>query len=227
MLLVSGQEKLTRTLKRREKGIIAVVSVNKFAVLLLIAVLTLSSLTMVGSAFAESVPKPSVPEFTAKAVANTLEVTIKNQPLTPYENGSYPSLYYMFRFKDHDDEMIGFWDYDPVYFVLPSTYGGYYKASDSDFTVVSLSVQGRHFPSGQIDIQAIALVGNQYPTNMQNGTVYGFEGVVGTWSNIQTFTFEENADSPQFPSWIILPLLLIAALVVIVYRNRLKKKSAN
>jgi parallel beta-helix repeat protein len=160
-------------------------------VLLLIAVLTLSSLAIVGSAFAQPLPEPSVPEFTAKTVANTIEVTIKNQPLTPYENGSYPSLYYMFKYKDHN-ERVGFEYYDPVYFVLPSTYGGYYKASDSDFTVVSLSIEGRHFPSGQIDIQAIAHVGNQYPTDMQNGTVYGFEGVVGSWSDIQTISFEET-----------------------------------
>ncbi|GEM_PF-1653038 len=160
-------------------------------VLLLITVLTLSSLDIVGSVFAQSLPKPSVPEFTAKAVGNTIEVTIKNQPLTPYENGSYPSLYYMFKYKDHN-ERVGFEYYDPVYFVLPSTYGGYYKASDSDFTVVSLSIEGRHFPSGQIDVRVIALVGNQYPTNMQNGTVYGFEGVLGSWSNIQTISFEET-----------------------------------
>jgi hypothetical protein len=198
--------------------------VSKLAVLLLIAVLTLSSLTMVGSAFAQSLPKPSVPEFTAKVVDNTLEVTIKNQPLTPYENGSYPSLYYMFKYKDHN-ERVGFEYYDPVYFVLPSTYGGYYKASDSDFTVVSLSLEGRQFPSEQIDVQAIALVGNQYPTDMQGGTVYGFEGVVGSWSNIQTVTFEENADIPEFPSWIILPLFLIATFVVILYRNKLRKIS--
>jgi hypothetical protein len=198
--------------------------VSKLAVLLLIAVLTLSSLTMVGSAFAQSLPKPSVPEFTAKVVDNTLEVTIKNQPLTPYENGSYPSLYYMFKYKDHN-ERVGFEYYDPVYFVLPSTYGGYYKASDSDFTVVSLSLEGRQFPSEQIDVQVIALVGNQYPTDMQGGTVYGFDGVVGSWSDIQTVTFEENADIPEFPSWIILPLFLIATFVVILYRNKLRKIS--
>jgi len=61
-----------------------------------IAVLTLSSLIIVGSAFAQSVSKPSAPDFTAKIVGDTIEVTIKNQPLTSYENGSYPSLYYMF-----------------------------------------------------------------------------------------------------------------------------------
>jgi hypothetical protein len=180
---------------------------------------------MVGFAFAQSLPKPSVPEFTAKIVANTLEVTIKNQPLSPYENGSYPSLYYMFKYKDHN-ERIGFEYYDPVYFVLPSTYGGYYKASDSDFTVVSLSLEGRDFPSEQIDVQAIALVGNQYPTDMQGGTVYGFEGVVGSWSDIQTVTFEEKADIPEFPSWT--PLLTMAFLFTValfIYKRKLNRRT--
>jgi len=179
-----------------------------------IAVLTLSSLIIVGSAFAQSVSKPSAPDFTAKIVGDTIEVTIKNQPLTSYENGSYPSLYYMFRFKDHYTEE-GFWDYDPVYFVLPSTYGGYYKAFDSDSTVVSLSLEGHHFPSGQIDIQAIALAGNQYPTNMQNGTVYGFDGVTSSWSNYQTLTINENLPSSNEQS-VFQTSIRIAIIVAVV-----------
>ncbi len=181
--------------------------------LLLIAVIALSSLTIVWSAFAQSIPEPSVPEFTVKAVVTTIEVTIKNQQLTPFENGSYPNLYYGFRFKDHN-ERIGFWDFYPLYFTLPSTYGAYYKASDSDFTIVSLSLESHHFPSEQIDIQAIALVGNQYPTNMQNGTVYGFQGVNSGWSNIQTLTIGENLSSSTEPN--VFQAVMVFAIVVAV-----------
>ena len=194
---------------------------KNLAGLLLITVLILSSLTIVGSAFAQSISKPSVPDFTAKAFATTIEVTVKNQPLTSYENGSYPSLYYGFRFKDHN-EKIGFWDYDPIYFVLPSTYGGYYNASDSDFTEVSLSLEGYHFPSGQIDIQAFALVGNQYPTNMQNGTVYGFEGEISGWSNTQTLTIDEN-----LPSWLAIVVAVVVAVMVVavIYKRKLRPQT--
>jgi hypothetical protein len=194
---------------------------SKLAGPLLIIVLILSSLTIVGSAFAQSISKPSVPDFTVKAVANTLEVTIENQPLAPYENGSYPSLYYMFRFKDHNTEE-GFWDYDPIYFVGHSTYGGYYKESDSEFTVVSLSLEGHHFPSGQIDIQAIALVGNQYPTNMQNGTVYGFEGEISGWSNYQTLTISENL---SYSTELVIVVVVVAAVAVglLVYFKKRKR----
>ena len=179
---------------------------SKFACPLFIIFLILSNLMIVGSAFAQSISKPSSPDFTAKIVTNTIEVTIKNQALAPYENGSYPSLYYMFRFKDHNAEE-GFWDYDPLYFVLPSTYGGYYEASDFEFTVVSLSLESHHFPSGQIDIQAIALIGNQYPTDMQNGTVYGFEGEISSWSNIQTLTIDENQ------LWLVIVLVVVVVIL--------------
>jgi len=195
---------------------------SKLVGLSLIVVLILSSLMIVGSAFAQSISEASVPDFTAKAFASTIEVTIKNQPLTSYENGSYPNLYYGFRFKDHNAR-IGFWDYDPPYFVLPSTYGGYYKASDSDFTVVSLSLEDYDFPSGQIDIQAVALVGNQYPTNMQNGTVYGFEGVISGWSNTQTLTISENL--PSSTELIVIVVAIVAAGIVVslVYFKKRKR----
>jgi len=196
---------------------------SKLVGLLFITFLILSSLMIVGSAFAQSISEPSVPDFMAKVVANTIEVTIKNHPLTPYENGSYPSLYYMFRFKDHNTEE-GFWDYDPVYFVLPSTYGGYHEASDSEFTVISISLEGHHFPSGLIDIQAIALVGNQYLTNMQNGTVYGFDGEISGWSNTQTLTVGENL---PYSIWVAISLVVIVAVLVVtlVYWQRLHKQN--
>jgi hypothetical protein len=174
---------------------------------------------VVGYAFSQSASEPSVPDFTAKAFVTAIEVTIKNQPLTSYENGSYPSLYYGFRFKDHN-ERIGFWDYDPPYFVLPSTYGGYYNASDSDFTVLSLSLEGYCFPSGQIDIQAVALVGNQYPTNMQNGTIYGFEGIISGWSNTQTLTISEYL---PFSTELIAIVVAIVVAVILISLGYFKK----
>ena len=169
-----------------------------FIIALLFSVLVLAA--HFGTARAEiSIPKPSVPEFTAKADATAIEVTIRNQPVSSYENGSYPSLYYGFKFKDVNAR-VGFWEYDPIFFVGSSTYGGYYKASDSEFTVVSLSLEGYDFPSGQIDIQAIALVGNQYPTDMQNGAVYGFEGEMSGWSNTQTVAVGKSPTSTPTPT---------------------------
>ena len=195
--------------------------------LLLTGFVVILCLTIVYLAQA-SMPKPSIPEFTAKVVDNCIQVTIKNQKLISYENGSSPSLYYMFRFKDHNTKE-GFWDYDPVYFVLPSTYGGYYKANDSELTIVSLSLEGHNFSSKQIDIQAIALVGNQYPTDMQNGTVYGFDGVTSSWSNTQTLTFNDNlsslTESPflQIAIGIGILTIFIVGFVVLFYLKKHRK----
>jgi hypothetical protein len=48
--------------------------VSKRATLLFIAILTVSSLTVIESALAQSVPKPSVPDFTVKLVAHPYDV---------------------------------------------------------------------------------------------------------------------------------------------------------
>ncbi len=190
---------------------------------------------------AQSTPRPSASEFTLKATGSALEVTVKNQPVSAYENGSTPSLYYMFRFKDHNAR-VGDWNYDPNFYVLPSTYGGYYRASNADSTNVSLSLENYRFPSGQIDIQAIALVGRQYPTNYENGRVYGFEGVIGDWSNMQTITVAASSVSPSPTataddrnpdSAVIIPvigvaLVLAALIAMLLYgmhrKNTLAKK---
>lgn len=103
---------------------------RKSITLLLITVLSVSSLVMVGCAFAQSIPKPSAPDFTVKFVdfydvPPTYEVdpetgdtvitqegfrvdwyhivvTIKNQPFTPYNdtNGNLIGLYYSLFVKD-------------------------------------------------------------------------------------------------------------------------------
>jgi len=96
---------------------------------LLIAVLMLSSLIIIGSAFAQSIPKPSVPEFSLKLAAypydvapvttmdpytgktaitqagyhvenRSVEITITNQPFTPYSvDGSEVNAFYQVQFK--------------------------------------------------------------------------------------------------------------------------------
>ena len=51
---------------------------GKLSTLLFIAVLALSSLVMVDSAFAQSIPKTSVPEFTVKFVNASYTITTTN-----------------------------------------------------------------------------------------------------------------------------------------------------
>jgi hypothetical protein len=209
---------------------------TKSFALVIILILTISSLIMVKPAFAQTTPKPSVPEFTFRFVESSLEVTTKNQPLTAYvgTNGSNPSLYYGFRFKDHEN--IQDWNYAPIYYVGISSYGTYYKGSASDYTVVSFPLG--NYPltgildSGRIDLQVMALIGNEVPTNYENGSVYGFDGAESNWSTTQTITIPASSNStsptptiPEFPSIAILLLLsmLSVAVVLSLKKQRIPK----
>jgi hypothetical protein len=51
--------------------------------------------------------------------------------------------------------------------------------------------------SGQVDLQVMALIGNEVPTNYENGTVYGFDGVESFWSSTQTITVPVSSASPS------------------------------
>jgi hypothetical protein len=175
-------------------------------------------------------PSPSPPEFTARFAASSLEVTIKNQPLVDYvdTNDGNPSLYFGFRFKDHEN--IQDWNYAPLYYVGISSYGTYYKASVSDYTVVSFPLGS--YPligildSGQVDLQVIALIGNEVPTNYEKGSVYGFDGVTSVWSDVQTITILVSSTSPiatlttSIQDWVaavILVVVLAVTAVLLVY----------
>lgn len=97
-------------------------SISKWVLLLLVVILTASSLTMVESANAQSIPKPSVPEFTVEFVNasysvtttnpytganetqqisnNSIKITINNQPFDNSNN----QIYYNVRAKPHFTE---------------------------------------------------------------------------------------------------------------------------
>ena len=166
-------------------------------------------------------PSPSPPEITANFVASSLEVTIKNQPLAGYvgTNGSNPSLYYGFRFKDHEN--IQDWNYAPIYYVGSSSYGTYYKASDSDYTVVSFKLGSYPLTgilsSGRVDLQVITLIGNEVPTNEQNGTVNAFDGATSVWSNTQTITTPASTSSPSSPVPEFSSIIILIFLVTLTF----------
>ena len=63
---------------------------NKVFSLLLVAILAVSSLILVESATAQSIPKPSVPEFTAKIVANPYEIPTPHS-VDPYTGKDTPA----------------------------------------------------------------------------------------------------------------------------------------
>jgi hypothetical protein len=138
---------------------------SKALSLLIVAVLVTSSLTILESAYAQSIPKPSVPEFSLKVVADpydvaptNVEITIKNQPFTSYidASGNYTSLYYNVRFKGH---YSGEWRYYPE-----NRNSSYTSASISNFTTISFVLGspplGAIPAGGIVDFQVQALIGH-------------------------------------------------------------------
>ena len=205
--------------------------------LLLVIILTVSSLIMVESAFAQSLPKPSVPEFSLKVVSypyyvtptttinpytgktvttqygyqeenKSIEITIKNQPFTPYidSNGNSMRLFYNITVKGHYDVT---WNY-----AYTNPYRGLLNASNSDYTTISMPI-GHHstVPSGgyplegvdtgdSVDFQVQAQIGyyNKSYTGMLAPVVggdfyYVFTGQTSGWSNTQTITIGETSAS--------------------------------
>jgi hypothetical protein len=167
-----------------------------------------------------STPKLSVPEFTLTYVNHsfyqqptykidpysgdqvieneggyiqndTIEIIITNQPFTSFRDadGNSIVLFYNIRYKGH------YGDQWQTYPWVASE--GYWNASQSDYTVVSLpnTLVGHFFAGDRWDFQVQALIGYETvktelsqiaPHELYN--VYTFHGTEGTWSETQTIT---------------------------------------
>ena len=197
-------------------------SMSKGFTLILILILAVSSLIMVKPAFAQSIPMPSVPEFTLSLVSRpneivapttiihfenkSIDVTIENQPFSSYNiiaEHTAVNLWYQIQFKGYNgtdwqlysDSMI-----TPIYF----TY--FTIQSTSNYTVISVPVNSdqahvgsvTNFPEGsQVDFQVRALIGQPFVDEQGGGYVPFFKGETGNWSNIQTITIGEISTSPS------------------------------
>jgi hypothetical protein len=190
--------------------------------LALTVILALLVSVLAGIVQAESsIPKPSVPEFSLKVVAHpydvaptttidpytgdeiitsygyreenkSVEVTIKNQPFTSTldVSGNYTSLYYNVQFKgQYTDE----W----------KNARAFYNASNSEYTVISISLIPYQIPDGSpLDFQVRAFIGyavkkaydSILPPEMQY--YYEYIGQTGDWSNTQTITIPASTTSP-------------------------------
>jgi hypothetical protein len=215
---------------------------SKRVALLFIVILTVSSLLVVESVPAlASISTPSVPEFTLKFVDHSydvpptygidpytgknvmtqagypvqnksIEVTIKNQPFTPYIDvgGERVWLFYDVRFKGYFEDW-GFYNASSF-----GDYQHYILMSDSEYTLISYFLQedaddysgyviGDVPSGGQIDFQVQAIAG--YVTTIHGGFVppFGytgydvFTGEKSGWSSTQTITISESQTPTSSP----------------------------
>jgi hypothetical protein len=230
---------------------------SKSLALILILIMAISSLSLliVKPANAQTISTPSVPEFTVKFVDasynvapsssinpytgqnvtvegyhvenRTIELIIKNQPLTSYrQNGEDVSFYYNVREKGHYEE-----NWTAIY-----TVDNYFTApSNTTDTTLTYSLDpnappwlDNNLPSGgQLDFQVEALIGHIGRT--VGFASWYFNGQESGWSNTQTITIPASSSSPTpaVPelSWlIIVPLLLSVFSVAVIVRHR---KTAN
>ena len=160
---------------------------NKALTLLLILALVASSLIMLSSVCAQTIPKPSVPEFTLKIVEHSYDVPPTTESTTdPYTNktttftiagyhvdyktidatiNNNGAFYYNFRYKPHYTDRWSYYPFNPeisTNYVVSSArdLSGMYNASTTDCTVISLGFLNRNLPEeGQIDVQIQGLIG--------------------------------------------------------------------
>jgi hypothetical protein len=183
---------------------------------------------MVESANAQSIPKPSVPEFTAKYVDRsfivpastsidpytgqnvthpsyfvenrTLELDIKNQPFTPYTIDNSTGSPWNTTLM-YNVQTKGHFAVN--WTVLYSVDNGFFPASSSHYTTVSYTINERPVfgnlqPNSQVDFQVEAFIG--YVSRTIGFASWYFTGESSGWSSTQTITIPAVSVSTSTPS---------------------------
>jgi hypothetical protein len=212
---------------------------SKCAALILIALLASLGLIMVKVTFAQSLPKPSVPEFTFKFLENyydpTMEITIKNQPYASTFNGSETRLYYNFRTKSHLTE-----NWTKQYIISTETLpaqSSYYNSTDLYYIPTNYNT------GEEVDLQVEAILGYQEYTYVPDHPfappTVTFVRQSSGWSPTQTFTMPYKPALAPSPAhfyisetvllYIIAAIattaLLLALASLLLYRRQKRKST--
>ena len=166
--------------------------------LILTIVFAMSCLTLptVKPVNAQTIPTPSVPQFTVKVNSTELQVVIKNQPFTPYvSNGQNITLYYNVRVKRQIDQ---------AYSVMYTPEFTYPAQSTSDYTTLtytSIQVENKNDffvlgglceqtpPDTNVSFEVQAMIGS-INDPYGNGDLV-FNGTESGWSSPQTVTMSQ------------------------------------
>jgi hypothetical protein len=193
--------------------------IDKNLSLLLILII---SLTIVGTSSAQSIPKPSVPEFTLKYVDNSYDVPPKTTSSTdPYtgkvttttvpgyhvddrtiqiviKNQNYKGnlhLYYNYSYKGHYEND---WNYHKIGSYPRDSGPSFYYQSTSDYTVITFGAVPKE---GEMDFRVQAQTGYYNETKVYviipgaPFSEYTFIGEVSGWSNTQTISIPNGSVS--------------------------------
>jgi hypothetical protein len=201
---------------------------GKRAVLFLIAVLAASNLMMVGSVFAQSIPKPSVPEFTTQLADHSYDVPATTTTTTDPYNGkeitnTKPDYHVQNKTIDltienqphpaiiNGNESFVYFNvrikghFEQEWTELFPYYSDSPVQSNSDYTVISLPNNYRNGDQIDIQVQAatgykiVTLIGHPPIPNVYTRSV-DFQHTSSDWSNTHTITIKEIPTSPEPPS---------------------------
>ena len=208
---------------------------------ILILTVTFSCLTllMAKPANAQTIPKPSIPEFSiqtrTQTNTTTITLTIRNQPFdatSQYPNGLFYNVAITIDGKNWNN----------LYHVEDAS--DWYPQQSNSSTTVLTCVAGKtvYYPtntsqaagiipkSGEVGFRVQAMIGHRDRGALQNGFMpYVLVGEESDWSTTQTITIPASSPSPtpaipEFPALMVVPLLLFVLSVVVLVRHR---KTAN
>jgi hypothetical protein len=220
--------------------------IPKFSVFCLIIILLVSSMLLIMPSNAQTITKPSVPEFTLKPTANTfiippystinpytgenqtlspgysgtsrgVEITVQNQPFTPYTDIG-GNLINVYYNVSLKGSFGNVWGHYP-----DATYEDLFNASTSTYTVIEVSMEP--YPSipdgGSLDFRLQALIGHYNYDTTPSGVKYvtGFTALeTSDWSKPQTVTLTKIYSSSPSPSPTVpeFPLLAVFSLFVVI-----------
>lgn len=216
--------------------------IGKGFYLLLIVALAISMFIVVKPANAQSIPKPSTPEFTiqtqTQANTTTITLTITNQPFDAANH--YPDGFFYNVAISVDGK-----NWSELYHVEDAQ--DWYPQQSNSSTTVLTYVAGEtiYYPrdtsrgvgvipkSGEVAFQVQAMIGHRDRGAFQNGFMpYVLVGETSDWSNTQTITIPASSTSPssavsELCCLVIVPLLFTVLAIIMIVRHRRHRKTAN
>jgi len=222
-------------------------NIGKGVSLLFVVILAVTSLIIVKTAYAQSVPKPSTLEFTiqtqTQANTTTITLTIRNQPFDAASQ--YPDGFFYNVAISVDGK-----NWSELYHVEDAQ--DWYPQQSNSSTTVLTYVAGEtiYYPrdtsqgvgvipkSGEVAFQVQAMIGHRDRGAFKNGFMpYVFVGETSDWSNTQTITIPETSTTnsptpnptptptiPEFPLLAILALFSAITLTCILMSTLRKRQ---
>lgn len=183
---------------------------SKSLALILIIIMAVSSLMMVESTCAQTIPKPSIPQFSLNYFSNSVQVTVVNQPFTPNSvndsisgNNFSLGLFYDIRWKEHSASE---WtNYYPNSYLFEATNSISGNNSLTPVTVITYGLNGtigvhlQGISAGSVDFQVEALIGYYFAGfNFQVDEEYHFPfyGEDSGYSETQTIVIPASSFLP-------------------------------